>query len=110
MPGSISSSATLAAIKCRFAGREEAVGRAYENSESFRSLCRDYLACTAALARWQEGGSEEALLRTGEYSELLSELTAEIETCLADEGWSCPTVGDEPLRRKREERDGRERP
>jgi len=79
------SSATLTAIKCRFRGREEAVEHAFEANESFRGLCRDYLACTAALVRWQEGELDEARLRRNEYSELLAELTAEIEACLDED-------------------------
>lgn len=73
---------TLAMIKRRFAGTEAAVGRVFEASESFRGLCRDYLACTAALAQWQESTSEEAGTRCEEYSELLAELTDEIEARL----------------------------
>ncbi|MGD8895771.1 MAG: hypothetical protein PVJ73_07030 [Acidobacteriota bacterium] len=79
------SSATLTAIKRRFRGREEAVEHAFEANESFRGLCRDYLACTAALVRWQEGELDEARLRRNEYSELLAELTAEIEACLDED-------------------------
>ncbi len=82
MPLDLRTSATLIAIKSRFTGREGAVEHAFETSESFRGLCRDYLACTAALIRWREGGSEETRLRSSEYSELLAELTLEIEACL----------------------------
>jgi hypothetical protein len=74
--------ATLTRIKCRFAGRERAAERAFEASESFRGLCRDYLACTATLARWQELESEEARRRSAEYAELMAELTREIEAHL----------------------------
>jgi hypothetical protein len=69
-------------IKQRFAGNEDAVVRAFWASDAFRSLCRDYLACAAALARWQESESAEAPIRTAEYSELLVELTHEIEALL----------------------------
>jgi hypothetical protein len=74
--------ATLSRIKCRFAGRERAVENAFEASESFRGLCRDYLACTATLARWQESESKEGPGRSAEYAELLAELTKEIEAHL----------------------------
>jgi len=83
---------TLAMIKRRFAGREQAVEQAFETSESFRGLCRDYLACAAAVARWQERGSEEARLRRDEYSELLAELTSEIEAQLRRNGGETPVV------------------
>lgn len=73
---------SLAIIKLRFAGREPAVERLHRECESFRGLCRDYLACAAALARWQESSSQEAPSRAQEYSALLNELEAEIETQL----------------------------
>ena len=73
---------TLAAIKSRFAGKEAAVERAFEANDSFRGLCRDYLACATVLARWQASESEQAPLRSAEYAELLAELTSEIEAHL----------------------------
>jgi len=69
-------------IRQRFAGMETGVERAFRASESFRGLCQDYLACIAALARWEQHGSHEARTRSKEYSELLAELTAEIEARL----------------------------
>jgi len=71
--------ATLTMIKSRFVGRGAAVERAYATSEPFRGLCRDYLACIAALARWQQTPTEEARRRSAEYAELLAELMAELE-------------------------------
>ncbi len=81
----MNAAATLAMIKRRFAGSDRAVDREFEASESFRGLCRDYLACATVLARWQESESEEARLRVVEYSDLLTELTHEIEACLQTE-------------------------
>jgi len=75
--------ATLDMIKRRFTGREPDVERAFAASESFRGLCRDYLACATALARWRESTAEEAQGRVREYSEMLTELTGEIEAHLA---------------------------
>ena len=72
-------------IKRRFGGAEATVEHAFETSASFRGLCRDYLDCAATLARWQESGDEDARLRVREYSELLAELTEEIETRLRAE-------------------------
>jgi hypothetical protein len=86
---------TLAMIKRRFGGAEAAVERRFERSESFRGLCRDYLACAAALARWQEADSKEAPARSAEYAELLADLTSEIEVCLDSHGDETP---DEPDR------------
>ena len=70
-------------IKRRFAGGEAEIERAFRTSESFRGLCTDYLACATALARWRESTAEEAALRVQEYSELLRELTKEIQARLS---------------------------
>ena len=70
-------------IKHRFAGRDTDVERLFATSDSFRGLCMDYLACAIVLARWRESAAEEAPLRVGEYSELLRELTKEIQSRLA---------------------------
>lgn len=73
---------TLAAIEERFPGMKGVVQREYTESESFRGLCRDYVTCATALARWQDCESNEGRARSREYSELLAELANEIETCL----------------------------
>jgi hypothetical protein len=70
---------TVDVIKHRFPGAEAAIEQAFQASESFRGLCRDYLACAATLARWQDSEAEHGPLRVREYSELLGELTREIE-------------------------------
>jgi len=79
----VPATATLEMIKRRFAGRAQDVERAFAASESFRGLCTDYLACATALARWRESTAEEAALRVREYSELLRELTKEIQARLS---------------------------
>jgi hypothetical protein len=76
---------TIDMIKRRFAGNEPAVERAFEATESFRGLCRDFLACAATLGRWQKSGAENAPLRVKEYSDLLDELTREIEARLREQ-------------------------
>jgi len=73
-----SDAATLTMIKQRFAGNDAAADLAFKTSDSFRGLCRDYLSCVAALARWEQAPSQEARLRSQEYSDLLIELTNEI--------------------------------
>ena len=75
--------ATLEMIKCCFAGCEQEVERAFAASESFRGLCRDYLACAMALTRWRGSTAAETPLRVREYSEMLAELTIEIEARLS---------------------------
>jgi len=79
---------TLTMMKRRFVGREAAVERAFGTSESFRGLCRDYLASLAALARWQESDSEDAAHRSAEYAELVAELTRELEAHLCTKSQS----------------------
>lgn len=79
----MNAAATLEMIKRRFAGRDTDLERVFTTSESFRGLCTDYLACASALARWRESSAEEAPLRVGEYSELLRELTKEIQSRLS---------------------------
>lgn len=78
----MSDSATLELIKREFGTRERVIDRAFRSSESFRGLCRDFLDCSRALARCRKSKSEEARLREAEYSELLMELTGEIEARL----------------------------
>jgi len=73
---------TLNRVKRRFAGREASVGRAFATSEPFRALCQDYVACADALTRWQASESGIERLRSEEYTELLEELTKEIESRL----------------------------
>jgi hypothetical protein len=77
---------TVEMVKRQFAGEEPAVERAFETSESFRGLCRDFVACAATLGRWRESRAQDAPLRVQEYSELLGELTREIEEQLQAQG------------------------
>jgi hypothetical protein len=78
---------TVSMIKHRFAGRDEAIERAFESSESFRGLCRDYLACATVLTRWRASDAADAPARAEEYAGLLSELAGEIRMRLrAEEG------------------------
>ena len=77
---------TLAAIERRFPGMKGVVQREFTESDSFRGLCRDYVVCVTALARWQESESEEGRARSEEYSELLAELTEELEARLHAHG------------------------
>jgi len=69
---------TIAMIKRRFAGRDEAIAHAFAASESFRELCRDYLACVTTLARWRESDAADAPARAEEYAALVDELGIEI--------------------------------
>jgi transposase-like protein len=86
----MSDSDALKAIKREFGMRDNVIERAFKSSESFRAVCRDYQDCARALSRWRKSASEEARLREAEYSELLLELTAEIEARLQAVG----SIGD----------------
>ena len=73
---------SLERIRPWFVGKEAALERAFETSESFRELCTDYLICREAVARWQESRSDKAQLRVTEYEKLAAEIAAEIEAAL----------------------------
>lgn len=89
----------LELVRSRFGTSDEAIVRAYEGSESFRALCRDYCVCAGALVRLQESDSEEARLREAEYSELMEGLVREIQTWLgAMESTAASGSGTEGLR------------
>ena len=78
----MSDSETLKLIKREFSSRERVIERAYNSSASFRALCRDFQDCARARSRWRNSECEVGRLREAEYSELLLELTAEIEARL----------------------------
>jgi hypothetical protein len=69
---------TLRLIKERFSGREDAVERLFDTSETFRSLCRDYLACSAVLAWWERSDCEGARRRALECSRMRTKLREDI--------------------------------
>ncbi|UCF19075.1 MAG: hypothetical protein JSU87_14260 [Gemmatimonadota bacterium] len=78
----MSDSATLELIKREFGTRETVIELAFESSESFRVLCGDFRDCLRALERFRVSDSDEARVHEAEYSELLWELTGEIEARL----------------------------
>jgi len=73
---------TLALIRSSFAGRDRLIEHAYRESRAFRELCEDYRRCAAALDRWKRLNGRGVPSRSQEYTELLAELTREIESCL----------------------------
>jgi len=82
-------------IKRDFGSRENTIERVFTSNESFRALCREYVARAGALAGYRESSSKEACLREAEDAELLQEHAAEIDTRLN-------AVGSVPdLRRRR---------
>jgi hypothetical protein len=81
----VNAAQTVSTIKRRFAGCDEAIEHAFESSESFRGLCRDYVACATVLVRWRASDSADAPGRVDEYAALLGELGSEILTRIREE-------------------------
>lgn len=74
----VESMRTLRLIKSRFVGKEEIIEDLFGTSETFRCLCRDYLACSAILAWWERSDSEQARRRALEFSEMQRKLREDI--------------------------------
>jgi hypothetical protein len=81
-------------IADEFPGRESLIDHAYRESRSFRDLCRDYRRCAEAFERWRRSDDDASSARTGEYTELLSQLGSELESWL-----EAVESGSTPLRR-----------
>ena len=79
----VSRQAALALLKEALPGHDLIIERAYRESAAFRDLCLDFRTCTLALERWRGLDGDEATQRTQEYTQLLAELTSEIESGLA---------------------------
>jgi hypothetical protein len=73
---------TLSLIRSCLPGRDLLIERAHRDNRGFRELCHDYRECVAAVERWKQHSGADADLRLEEYSELLTELSQEIETWL----------------------------
>jgi hypothetical protein len=72
----------LSLVQAEFPGHDRLIERAYRDNERFRTLCRDYRACVAALHRFKQLAAEEAPPRWQEYAELQVELGDEIKVWL----------------------------
>jgi len=68
----------LRIILKRFPGQRETIERLSRESDSFRSICEDYLRCADARQYWEQSSSEDAAGRREEYALLLRELEEEI--------------------------------
>ena len=66
----------------RFPNHTDAVKRLFRESETFQTLCEDYIRCVEALRYWNQVESEKALARREEYGALLQDLEAEISQSL----------------------------
>ena len=69
---------SLFSIIKRFPDRKDTVKQLFKESETFHSMCEDYLRCTEALQHWNQSASDEAPARREEYAALLRDLEAEI--------------------------------
>lgn len=72
----------LALVKSAFTGQDQLIEHAFEESDSFRSLCEDYHACVVALERWKQRKTPDASQRQQEYASLLVDLDREIQAWL----------------------------
>ena len=73
---------TLNLIRGLFPGREQLIEHAFHDQGSFRDLCEGYRRCVEARQRWEQLSGAEAPPQLQEYTELLAELSQEIETWL----------------------------
>ena len=75
----------LSHVFSRFPDQKAMMLRLLQDSDSFRTLCRDYQECVNALAYWKRTTAAEASLRRKEYDELLKDLEQEIVDHLQEE-------------------------
>jgi hypothetical protein len=71
----------------RFTHWKPQIEREYTRSESFHSLCDDWLVCSEALQRWRSVEGSLAQSRRDEYRTLMAELEREMVQwlkCVAD--------------------------
>ncbi len=68
----------------RFPNHKDTVKRLFRESETFQTMCEDYMKCADALRYWNQFDSEEAQARREEYAALLQDLEAEIFHSLND--------------------------
>jgi hypothetical protein len=71
----------------RFPNRKSLIEREYARSESFQSLCDDWLVCSDTIQRWRSVDGSLAQSRRSEYRALMAELEREMVfwlKCVAD--------------------------
>ena len=68
----------LFSVLKRFPEHKDNVKRLFKESESFQTMCEDYLKCAKALDHWNQSGMDIAPLRRIEYTDLVQELEGEI--------------------------------
>ena len=68
----------LFSVLKRFPERQDNAKRLFKESESFQTMCEDYLKCVKALDHWNQSEIDIAPLRRAEYTALMQELEEEI--------------------------------
>lgn len=68
----------LFSVLKRFPQRQDTARRLFKESESFQTMCEDYLMCVKALEYWNQSQKEKAATRREEYSAIIQELEEEI--------------------------------
>lgn len=69
---------TLETIKEKFSGRENEIDKCYNESESFRELCEDFLYCEAMMKKSAANQSLEKEQQYQDYRTAFEELEEEI--------------------------------
>jgi len=73
---------SVARVISRFEDCKVHIEQSFQESDEFRSLCKDYAVCERALENWQASNAATATQRQKEYTELLAELGDEIHDWL----------------------------
>ena len=68
----------LFSVLKRFPEHKDNVKRLFKESESFQTMCEDYLKCIKALDHWNQSEKNIATFRRNEYSGIIQELEKEI--------------------------------
>jgi hypothetical protein len=69
---------SAARVISQFEDWKTRIEQSFQESDDFRSLCKDYAVCERALENWQASNEAVAAQRQQEYTELLAELRQEI--------------------------------
>ena len=68
----------LFSVLKRFPEHKDTVIQLFRKSDSFRTMCEDYLKCVKALYHWNQSEEDIATTRRNEYSDIIQELEEEI--------------------------------
>ncbi|MGW8325032.1 MAG: hypothetical protein ACWGNI_04945 [Desulfobacterales bacterium] len=68
----------LFSVLKRFPEQKETIIQLFRESDSFQTMCEDYLNCVKALDHWNQSEEDIATTRRNEYSAIIQELEEEI--------------------------------